>query len=108
MRKGIKEPRPEQASKKGQPERKDRVKNTCTVSARMRQVVDQMLACDEEAYTAALHQTTVFAFRSQQSEIISSFLQDMSRENCALYQNKELLLRTVGEAYDEAAALVHG
>jgi len=85
--------------------KKDRPKNTCTVSARMRQVVAQMLLCDAESYKAALHQTTIFAFKSQQSEIIMSFLQEMNRENSALYQNKELLLQTISEAYDETQAL---
>ena len=88
----------------GECQKKDRPKNTCTVSARMRQVVMQMLNCDAESYKAALHQTTIFAFKSQQSEIILSFLQEMNRENSSLYQNKDLLMQTISEAYDEAKA----
>jgi hypothetical protein len=84
---------------------RDRIKNTCTVSARMRQVVEQMLACDPEQYALAMQQTTIFAFKSQQSELILSFLQDMRRENRQLYQNKAALLQVIGEAYDKTQAV---
>ncbi len=85
--------------------KKERPKNVCTVSARMRQVVAQMLNCDMESYMAALHQTTIFAFKSQQSEIILSFLQEMNQENTVLYQNKEMLMQAISQAYDETKAL---
>jgi len=87
--------------------KKERTKNTFTVSARMRQVVDQMLVCDDGSYALALQQTTIFAFKSHQSEIISCFLQDIRRENPTLYQNKEMLLQIVSEAYDEAKSMVY-
>jgi hypothetical protein len=89
-------------------ERRERIKNTCTVSARMRQVVDQMIACDPELYQSALQQTTIFAFKSQQSEIISCFLQEMRRENSALYQDKPALLQVIGDAYDQSQSLYFG
>lgn len=88
-----------------QQQQRDRLKTTCTVSARMRQVVDQMLTCDAEQYAMAMQQTTIFAFKSQQSELVLSFLQEMRRENCTLYQNKEALLQLVSEAYDKTQAL---
>ena len=88
-----------------QPQHRDRVKNTCTVSARMRQVVEQMLTCDPEQYAAAMQQTTIFAFKSQQSELVLSFLQDMRRENCNLYQNKDALLQLISDAYDKTQTL---
>ncbi len=71
----------------------------------MRQVVEQMLACDPEQYALAMQQTTIFAFKSQQSELILSFLQDMRRENRQLYQNKAALLQVIGEAYDKTQAV---
>ena len=85
--------------------KRDRAKNTCTVSARMRQVVEQMLSCDPEQYAIAMQQTTIFAFKSQQSELVLSFLQEMRRENGGLYQNKEALLQILSEAYDKTQAL---
>ena len=86
-------------------ERRERCKASCTVSARMRQVVDQLLSCDAEQYAAAMQQTTVFVFKSQQSELISSFLDEMRRENTSLYQNREGLLRVIAEAYDALTQL---
>jgi hypothetical protein len=86
-------------------QQRDRLKGTCTVSARMRQVVDQMLACDAEHYAMAMQQTTIFAFKSQQSELVLSFLQEMCRENCTLYHNKDALLQLISEAYDKTQAL---
>jgi hypothetical protein len=86
-------------------ERRDRIKAACTVSARMRQVVQQLLGCDAAQYQHAMQQTTIFAFKSQQSELVSCFLQDMCRHNSPLYQNKEALLRMIGEAYDRNRSL---
>jgi len=86
-------------------ERRDRIKAACTVSARMRQVVEQLLGCDAAQYEHALRQTTIFAFKSQQSELVSCFLQDMCRHNGPLYQNKEALLQMIGEAYDRNLSL---
>ena len=87
-------------------QQRDRIKNTCTVSARMRQVVEQMLACDAEQYALAMQQTTIFAFKSHQSELVLSFLQEMRRENCNLYQNKDALLQIISDAYDRTQALL--
>lgn len=86
--------------------KRDRLKNTCTVSARMRQVVEQMLTCDLEQYALAMQQTTIFAFKSQQSELVLSFLQEMRQENSALYQNKEAFLQLISDAYDKTQALL--
>ena len=86
-------------------DKKDRVKNTCTVSARMRQVVEQMLTCDKEMHHTALQQITIFTFKSYQNEILSCFLQDMRKENNLLYQNKAAFLQLVGDAYDQSQAL---
>lgn len=80
--------------------KRERIKSTCTVSARMKQVVDQMISCTQEQYDIDIQQTTIFAFKSQQSEIVSCFLEEMRRENGALMQNKEALLRLVDEAYE--------
>ena len=90
--------------------KRERVKATCTVSARMRQVVDQMVSCTPEQYSTAIQLTTVFAFKSQQSEIVSCFLEEMRRENGALMNNKQALLQLVDEAYERSQKLIkmHG
>ena len=115
MRKGIKlepalENEPKLSTKRpkhhhASSERRDRLKATCTVSARMRQVVEQMIACDSVQYQHALQQTTIFAFKSQQSEIISGFLQEMCRDNFTIYQNKEALMQLISDAYDKTQAI---
>jgi hypothetical protein len=86
--------------------KRDRVKATCTVSARMKQVVDQMISCSQEQYNVAIQQTTVFAFKSQQSEIITCFLEEMRRENAHLFQNKEAFLEFIANIYDHSQKLV--
>jgi hypothetical protein len=86
--------------------KRDRVKTTCTVSARMKQVVDQMISCSQDQYNVAIQQTTVFAFKSQQSEIITCFLEEMRRENGPLFQNKEAFLEFIANIYDHSQNLV--
>jgi len=86
-------------------QKKERHKNTCTVSARMRQVVHEMVNSTEEQNHNLLQQITIFAFKSHQNEIISSFLQDLRNENSVLYQNKEALLQVVADAYDQSRLL---
>jgi hypothetical protein len=86
--------------------KRERVKTTCTVSARMKQVVDQMIACTQEQYNVSIQQTTIFSFKSLQSEIVSCFLEDMRRENGALMQNKDALLKLVDEAYQQNQNLI--
>jgi hypothetical protein len=86
--------------------KRDRLKATCTVSARMKQVVDQMISCSQEQYNVAIQQTTVFAFKSQQSEIITCFLEEMRRENAPLFQNKEAFLEFIANIYDHSQKLV--
>lgn len=86
--------------------KRERQKNTCTVSSRLRHVVEQMLTCDPEQYALAMQETTIFAFKTQQSELVLSFLQEMRRENGTLYQNKEALLQLISEAYDKTQSLL--
>lgn len=86
--------------------KRERIKTTCTVSARMKQVVEQMISCSEEQYNAAVQQTTVFAFKSQQSEIITCFLEEMRRENGVLFQNKEAFMDFISDVYDHSQKLV--
>jgi len=108
MRKGG---APASSKRKGEEpssERRERNKPSCTVSARMRQVVDQMKACDQEQYESALQQTTIFTFKSHQSEIILCFLQEMRSENRALFQNKDALLQAISDAYDQTQSLYYG
>lgn len=84
--------------------KRERTKSSCTVSSRMRQVVEQMIACDEEQYQAMLQQTTVFVFKSQQSELITCFLEEMRRENPSLFRDRDALMRVVGASYDMVSA----
>lgn len=86
--------------------KRERVKTTCTVSSRMKQVVDQMIACTKEEYMIAIQQTTIFAFKTHQSEIVSCFLEKMRRENGALMSNKQALLQLVDEAYEQSQNLI--
>jgi hypothetical protein len=86
--------------------KRERVKSTCTVSARMRQVVDNMVLCSEEQYNADIQQTTIFAFKSLQSEIVSCFLEELRRENAPLMQNKVALMQLIDEAYERSQSLI--
>lgn len=86
--------------------KRERIKATCTVSARMKQVVDQMISCTQEQYNTAIQLTTVFAFKSHQSEIVSCFLEEMRRENGALMNNKTALLHLVDEAYERSQKII--
>ncbi len=86
--------------------KRERVKSTCTVSARMKQVVGQMVLCSQEEYNIAMQQTTIFAFKSIQSEIVSCFLEEMRRENAPLMQNKTGLLQLVDDAYERSQSLI--
>lgn len=76
---------PQPASAAPPQDRRDRGKTSCTVSSRMRQVVEQMITCDEEQYQALLQQTTVFVFKSQQSELITCFLEVRRRPHSPAY-----------------------
>ena len=86
--------------------RRERVKTTCTVSSRMKHVVEQMITCSAEEYMTTIQQTTIFAFKSHQSEIVSCFLEDMRRENSALMNNKQALLQLLDEAYEQSQSLI--
>ena len=86
--------------------KRERVKTTCTVSSRMKHVVDHMITCSAEEYLSTIQQTTIFAFKSHQSEIVSCFLEDMRRENSALMNNKQALLQLLDEAYEQSQSLI--
>ena len=86
--------------------KRERVKTTCTVSARMKQVVEQMILCTKEQYDIAMQQTTIFAFKSLQSVIVSCFLEEMRRENPPLMQNKAALLQLIDDAYERSQSLI--
>jgi hypothetical protein len=67
----------------------------------MKQVVDKMIASQREGIPHP--QITVFMYKSEQSEIIASFLQEMRRENVTLFQNKDLFLELIASRYNEIA-----
>jgi hypothetical protein len=45
--------------------------------------------------------TTVFVYKSQQSEITYAFFQELQKENATLFRNREEFLALITERYDE-------
>jgi hypothetical protein len=46
-------------------------------------------------------QITVFLYKSEQSEIIASFLQEMRRENVTLFNDREMFLDLIAARYND-------
>jgi ribosomal protein L17 len=80
-------------------EKRERVKSSNTVAARMKQVVEKMIISQKDGTPHA--QITVFLYKSEQSEIISSFLEEMRRENVSLFNNRSAFLELVAARYDD-------
>jgi hypothetical protein len=83
-------------------EKRERVKSGNTVAARMKQVVEKMIASRKEGVPHP--QITVFLYKSEQSEIIASFLQEMRRENVSLFNSRQLFLELIAARYDDISA----
>jgi hypothetical protein len=66
---------------------------------RMKQVVEKMIASKKEGIPHP--QITIFLYKSEQSEIIASFLQEMRRENSNLFNNRELFLELIMTRYND-------
>ena len=69
------------------PEVIKRIKNTNTIAAKMKVVVERMIQSYKTNETRPL--LTIFVYKSLQSEIISSFLHEMQKENVTLFANKD-------------------
>ena len=80
-------------------EKRERVKSGNTVAARMKQVVEKMIASRRDGVPHP--QVTVFLYKSEQSEIIASFLQEMRRENVSLFNNRQLFMDLLAAKYDD-------
>ena len=80
-------------------DKRDRGKSYNTVAARMKAVVERMI--QSQKHGEPHQQITVFMYKSQQSEIISLFLQEMRQENISLFNNKQMLLDVISARYDE-------
>jgi hypothetical protein len=65
----------------------------------MKQVVEKMIAAQKEKIPHP--QITVFLYKSEQSEIIASFLQEMRRENSNLFNNRELFMDLIKTRYND-------
>jgi len=80
-------------------EKRERVKSGNTVAARMKQVVEKMIASQKDGVPHP--QITVFLYKSEQSEIIASFLQEMRRENVTLFNDREMFLDLIAARYND-------
>ena len=80
-------------------EKRERGKGYNTVAARMKSVIECMIQSQKQR--TPHQQITVFMYKSQQSEIISLFLQEMRQENILLFNDKKTLLDVIAARYDE-------
>jgi hypothetical protein len=90
------------ASTSQQQQRRERSKSVNTVAARMKQVVEHMVA----SYKAGeLHPNlTIFQYKSPQSEIINAFFNELQRENRVLFHSRDEVLALIARRYDEFVA----
>jgi hypothetical protein len=65
----------------------------------MKQVVEKMIASQKKGIPHP--QITVFLYKSEQSEIIASFLQEMRRENVTLFNNRKLFMELIASRYND-------
>jgi lauroyl/myristoyl acyltransferase len=86
-------------------EKRERTKSINTVAARMKQVVEKMIANQKDGESKS--QVTIFLYKSQQSEIIASFLNEMRKENVNLFNNRNKLLQLIMARYDNLIATLN-
>jgi hypothetical protein len=79
--------------------RRERSKSVNTVAARMKQVVDHMIATQREPEVHT--QLTVFLYKSPQSEIINAFFSELQKENATLFNSRAEFLALIATRYDE-------
>ena len=86
-------------------EKRERTKSVNTVASRMKQVVDKMILSQKEGESK--QQVTIFLYKSQQSEIIASFLNEMRKENLSLFNSKRDLIDLITSRYEELITTLH-
>lgn len=79
--------------------KKDRLKNNNTIASKMKQVVDKLIESQKKNETRSL--ITIFLYKSQQSEIISSFLHEMRKENTNLFNDRSQFFTMLMDKYDD-------
>lgn len=79
--------------------KKDRHKNTNTIASKMKQVVEKLI--HGQQYNKVNPLLTIFIYKSQQSEIVSSFLHEIRKENDALFGQRDKLLELITKKYDD-------
>ena len=79
--------------------RRERAKSVNTVAARMKQVVERMIAAQKHGEVRA--QLTIFLYKSQQSEITNAFFLELQKENPALFHQRDAFLALIAARYDE-------
>ena len=65
----------------------------------MKQVVEKMIGSQKEGVPHP--QITIFLYKSEQSEIIASFLQEMRRENSTLFNNRDHFMELIMARYND-------
>jgi len=75
------------------------LKTNNTIACKMKQVVEKLIQRHKKS--ECLNNITIFIYKSQQSEIITSFLQEIKQENKFLFENKEHLLKAIDLKYQE-------
>jgi hypothetical protein len=79
-------------------EHREKVKNSNTIASRMKQVVDNLILNQKTQENNPL--LTIFIYKSQQNEIISSFMHEIRKENPILFDDREKFLDLLGQKYD--------
>lgn len=75
------------------------LKTNNTIACKMKQVVEKLIQRHKK--NECLNNITIFIYKSQQSEIITSFLQEIKQENKSLFENKQHLLKAIEKKYNE-------
>jgi ribosomal protein L17 len=75
------------------------IKTNNTIACKMKQVVEKLIQRHKK--NECWNNITIFIYKSQQSEIITSFLQEIKQENKLLFENKQHLLKAIDQKYEE-------
>jgi len=86
-------------------EKKERMKNSNTIASRMKQVVERLMQGQKNKENGPV--LTVFVYKSQQNEIISSFLHEMRKENPNLFEDRTQFLELLTSKYDSMLSTIN-
>jgi len=86
-------------------EKKERMKNSNTIASRMKQVVERLMQGQKNKENGPV--LTVFVYKSQQNEIISSFLHKMRKENPNLFEDRTQFLELLTSKYDSMLSTIN-